>query len=316
MVSIKIGLQIVHNDEFLTLKAILDQPGFEVYAWHFDNYDNDKLNECDLLILFARRHWRYIKFNKPYFLILADFVSDQKAANLSKSRKLSLMGYQYTPNKLFGGYLCGSSELFEAVKRQHIKAVFYKKKYPFSELFHQLKSNAAHHDAREIVTLINNYKSTASKWKWRTPENSYAAYHYIANHASTFLFKEYGAPKNMLTFDESNVIQFNARYTIHIKYWGHVCNAVVKSLALGTPVLLDEATFNKGRYNAYVRHGENGLILKDKNEIVKFLISDQENELWKTLKATAMQEAHLWHFPYLEDEKITISNLLISSINI
>lgn len=313
--KIKIGLQIVHNDEYLTLRALLDQSQFQIYSWHFHSFDLNEIKSCDVLVLFARRHWRYLKFNKPYFLILADFVSNEKAINLTKSRNIGLIGYSYKTNNLFGGYICGSLELFEAIQNQHIKGIFYKKKYPFSNIFLDLSKNTSFTEPREIVTLINNYKSTAGEVKWRKPENSYKVYLEIAGNCKAFSFIHYGAPNNQIAFDESLSIQFNARYTIHIKYWGHVCNAVVKSLALGTPVLMDETTFLKGRYKAYLTHRHNALIFKDKNEIINYLNSSEEPKLWKSLKNTTKLEASRWHFPYSSSEKESIADLIEKHLN-
>ncbi|MCX8490073.1 MAG: hypothetical protein ORN54_03295 [Cyclobacteriaceae bacterium] len=307
---VKIGVQVLHEDEFYSITNLLEQPNVEFYSWLRHEYELPKLLSCDILVLFARRHWRYLKFGKPYMLILADFVTDQKAISLTKTRKLSFTGYRYSPNSKFRGFVCGSSELYSTIVKQNIEAAFYQKKYPFSEIFEKLQSNNNPKDPKEIITLINNYKSTASEWKWRKPENSFKAYLYISKRSPKFNFFHYGTPHHQVSFEESNTIQFNARYTIHIKYWGHVCNAVVKSLALGTPVIMDEITFLKGRYKSYVRHEENGLVLKSKDEIVRYLNSEHENQTWIKLKANAVSEARRWHFPYSEIEKLPISKLL------
>jgi len=306
---IKIGIQILHEDEFNSVTNLLASPNIEFYAWRKHDFDPTLLNSCDVLLLFARRHWRYINFKKPYLLILADYVSNQKAVDLSKSRRLTLTGYQYYSNNLFLGYLCGSGELLETVLAQNIPGIFYPKKYSFAEVFKQLHSGAVS-TPQHIVTLINNYKSTASEHKWSKPENSYKAYEFIAGRVTKFSFERYGSPDNERSFIESNKIQAEARYTIHIKYWGHVCNAVVKSLALGTPVIMDEVTFNKGRYKSYIRHGENALVFKTKEEIVAYLMGEDEASTWQRLKQTCLNDAHLWHFPYASQEKERALKLL------
>jgi len=299
---IKIGIQILHQDEFNSLTDLLDLPNIEFYSWKKHDFDQAQLESCDLLILFARRHWRYIKFNKPYLLILADYVSNQKAIWLSMSRRISFTGFKYFKNNLFKGYLCGSIELYETVTSENIPAIFYRKKYPFAEIFKQLHKDETY-NTKHIITLINNYKSTASEHKWNKPQNSYKVYESISTAVSNFDFDRYGAPDNEKTFDESNKIQAAARYTIHIKYWGHVCNAVIKSLALGTPVLMDQETFHKGRYKAYLRHRENAMIFKTKEEIVDFLKSPDEKSTWLKLKKTCLAEANSWHFPYSLEQK-------------
>lgn len=309
---IKIGIQILHEDELLTLKALFDDPEIEIYSWLAHQYEEEKLLRCDCLVLFARRHWQYIKFNKPYLLILADYVTDQKAIDLTKTRLIGLTGYRYIDNSQFKGYLCGSSELFDAVTAQKIDAVFYHKKYPFHQIFNTLQQKKAIDKPLEIVSLINNYKSTASEYKWRRPANSFKIYSSIAKEVTKFQFKLYGAPNNQLSFEESNTVQFKARYTIHIKYWGHVCNAVVKSLALGTPVIMDRATFEKGRYDAYITNGKNGLVFDSKEEIIEFLNSSNEEAVWQVLKTNCIHDASKWHFPYASEDKMVIKNLLLN----
>lgn len=313
---LKVGIQNLHLDELNALSALLDEPNVQIYSWKVHDFDQNEIQSCDLLILFARRHWKYIKFNKPYVLILADYVTNQKALDLTKSRSFNLFkrgGYSYTPNNLFKGFLCGSIELFETIRSANIPGFFYHKKYPFAAIFESLKQKATP-DAKAIVTLINSYQRTAGERKWRKPENSYEAYQYVAQHTRDFQFSLYGAPGNQISFDQSNEVQATARYTIHVKYWGHVCNAVVKSLALGTPVIMDQETFNKGRYRAYIRHGENGLVFKTKDEIVKYLNSAEENATWLALKKRCVEEAKNWHFPYSQEEKNGLKKLLHENI--
>ncbi len=301
--ALKIGLQDFHPDEIVSLKSLFDRHNVTIYSWIAHNYDRTELLSCDVLVLFSRRQWRYLPFKKPYLLVLADYVSAKKAINLTKSRRLGLFGYQYKTNNLFKGYLCGSSELLQIVHENHLQGIFYPKKYPFSEKYTQLCQQPAVQNPRHIVSLINEYQYNASKRRWSRPENSYLAYQYITQKSPAFQFTSYGAPHNQVNFEDSMKIQFEARYTMHIKYWGHVCNAVVKSLALGTPVIMDETTFRVGRYQAYIRHGENGLVFKNKDEIVAYLNDTSELSTWQKLKATCQNEASHWHFPYTEDQK-------------
>lgn len=301
--GIKIGIQSLHYDEITALKELFDAPNVSIYSWNAHEYETNEIQSCDVLVLFARKHWRYMPLKKPYLLILADHVSERKAVDISKSRSLGLFGYRYKENDFFKGYLCGSEELLQAVRKNGVKGVFYPKKYPFAELYAALGRRPAQADARNIVSLINHYKYTASKRKWSRPENSYQAYKYVEQNSPGFHFTHFGAPHNQVGFDAAVQIQYEARYTIHIKYWGHVCNAVVKSLALGTPVIMDEATFRIGRYQSYVRHGQNGLVLKDKHEIVEYLKGESEETAWRRLKAVCVEEAPQWHFPYAEKQK-------------
>jgi len=299
----KIGIQDFHPDEIISLKSLFTDESVEIYSWPAHRFDEDELKTCDFLVLFARRQWRYLKFNIPYVLILADYVNETKALNLSKKRKFTLLGYQYSNNNLFKGYLCGSTELRDSMRQVGLKAEFYPKKYPYAALYDRLTKLGKPAHAETIVTLINSYKHTASSHKWNKPANSFYVYKRIVEKVKKFVFQQYGTPGNALPFEAANEVQFNARYTLHVKYWGHVCNAVVKSLALGTPVIMDETTFKKGRYQAYVKHKENGLILNSEQEIVDYLNSAEEKGMWNQLKANCERQATQWHLPYSNDEK-------------
>ncbi|MBS1950581.1 MAG: hypothetical protein OJF59_000770 [Cytophagales bacterium] len=309
--KLKIGIQNLHHDEVTALKELFDDIASEFYIWPKHDYDKVQLKSCDVLIMFARRHWRYLKFNKPYLLILADYVTNEKAIALTKSRSINFLTlrYAYHSNSLFRGFLCGSSELFETVRQAHIPGFFYHKKYPFAGIYSVLKTQLSA-DPKDIVTLINSYQRTAGERKWRRPEDSYQAFQYVVKNVPQFHFAHYGAPENQKTFEESNELQAKARYTIHIKYWGHVCNAVVKSLALGVPVLMDEPTFLKGRYQAYLHHGKNAMIFKSKNEIITYLNNPGENEQWQKLKKYCTENVSFWHFPYSDEEKEQLSQWL------
>ena len=129
---LKIGIQNLHLDELNALSALLDEPNIQIYSWKVHDFDPNEIQSCDLLILFARRHWKYIKFNKPYFLILADYVTNQKALDLTRSRSFNPFkrgGYSYISNNFFKGFLCGSIELFETIQSANIQGFFYRKKY-------------------------------------------------------------------------------------------------------------------------------------------------------------------------------------------
>lgn len=310
---IKVGIQNLHIDELNSLTDLLTHPTIELYVWWKHDYDIEQLKSCDVLILFARKHWDYIKFEKPYVLILADYVTNQKAIWLSMSRRLTITGYKYKPNNYFKGYLCGSSELKETAQSENIPAMFYHKKYPFGEIFPALHEKPVANPTH-IVSLINEYKRVAAKRKWNKPANSYKEYQHIVAHVPKFKFDTYGIPYNKTTFEEANQLESDARYVIHVKYWGHVCNAVVKSLALGTPVLMDEETFRKGRYKAYLRHGENALVLPTKAEIIQYLNGPDEESTWQKLKDTCMREASFWQFPYTEKEREVARNFLAQSV--
>ena len=307
---IRIGVQSLHTDELLSLKELFREPGITLYTWHGNQYDPHEIRACDVLVLFAKKHWPYLKFDKPYLLILADYVSETKAIDLSKSRFFSFSGYRYRENTLFRGYLCGSEELLQTAHNGNVRAVFYPKKYPFAGLYADLAETPAPANPRSIITLINHYAKTAAKLKWSRPENSYRAYRHIAKNTPGFDFNHFGAPARQVSFEESVALQFHARYTLHVKYWGHVCNAVVKSLALGTPVIMDEVTFRKGRYGAYIRHGENGLVFKDKHEIIRYLCDPAEKTTWQHLKNVCLTEAPAWHFPYTPEQKDAWKQLL------
>jgi len=103
----------------------------------------------------------------------------------------------------------------------------------------------------------------------------------------------------------TNEVQAQARYTIHVKYWGHVCNAVVKSLALGTPVINGSGDFSiKEGIGLISGMARNGLVFKTKDDIVAYLNGESENATWLGLKKQCVAEAKQWHFPTLKKKKM------------
>jgi len=67
---------------------------------------------------------------------------------------------------------------------------------------------------------------------------------------------------------------------------------------------MDQETFNKGRYRAYIRHGENGLVFKTKDDIVAYLNGESENATWLGLKKQCVAEAKQCTFPTLKKKKM------------
>lgn len=99
----KIGVQILHHDEFLTLKALLASDGIEVYSWTKHSYDVNELASCNLLILFARRHWRnsfQLCIHKTVtggLKVMSDTVWIERLMTFKPVRKIVLFINKITP---------------------------------------------------------------------------------------------------------------------------------------------------------------------------------------------------------------------------
>ncbi|MCA9137824.1 MAG: hypothetical protein KDB00_13725 [Planctomycetales bacterium] len=81
-----------------------------------------------------------------------------------------------------------------------------------------------------------------------------------------------------------------AKWLLHIKpSGGFVCNAVMKALACGVPVIMDEKTWDSGFFRHYVRHGENALVVPA--DQIGEVISDLPDDEYQRIKGTCVAEA-------------------------
>ena len=83
-----------------------------------------------------------------------------------------------------------------------------------------------------------------------------------------------------------------AKWLLHIKHNGFVCNAVMKALACGVPVIMDDKTFVNCAFEGILRHDHNAIILPP-HELKDFLDSCSP-EQYDRIKRTCVEEAPRW----------------------
>jgi hypothetical protein len=81
-----------------------------------------------------------------------------------------------------------------------------------------------------------------------------------------------------------------AKWLLHIKHNGFVCNAVMKALACGVPVLMDTKTYEACSFEGILRHDHNAIILPA-DELKEF-VETCSPEQYDRIKTTCMEEAH------------------------
>lgn len=87
----------------------------------------------------------------------------------------------------------------------------------------------------------------------------------------------------------------DAKWLLHIKHDGYVCNAVMKALACGVPVIMDDKTFVNCSFEGILRHDHNAIILPA-SELKEFLDTCPP-EQYERIKRTCVEEAHRWRRP-------------------
>lgn len=121
------------------------------------------------------------------------------------------------------------------------------------------------------ISMINDYKT-------RFPEE-YAI-------TKTITDTIYGTPDNVVNDVEALK---DARWLVHLKRTSYVCNAVVKALGCGVPVIMDTETFHNGLFERYVRHNENGIVLPA--DQIKGYLDTVDEATYARIKATCLAEA-------------------------
>jgi hypothetical protein len=87
----------------------------------------------------------------------------------------------------------------------------------------------------------------------------------------------------------------DAKWLLHIKHDGFVCNAVVKALACGVPVLMDTKTYENCAFEGIVRHDHNAIVLPA-DELKEFLATCPP-ETYERIKQTCVEEAWRYRRP-------------------
>jgi len=86
-----------------------------------------------------------------------------------------------------------------------------------------------------------------------------------------------------------------AKWLLHIKHNGFVCNAVMKALACGVPVIMDDKTFVNCSFEGILKHDHNAIILPA-HELKEFLDTCPA-EQYDRIKRTCVEEAARWRRP-------------------
>jgi len=142
-----------------------------------------------------------------------------------------------------------------------------------SELFNKIRiNNHLSPSAKHLTYLIGSNKLLYPKlvWKEKFPnpapmENRSGFFSYIhwldkywpksskklkkLNAISKCPVENFGYGSRYGIVDDLTYMK-SAKATVHIKDKGLVCNATIRSLALGTPVVMDRATYNNGYYDS------------------------------------------------------------------
>ena len=268
-----VAIQDIHSDETTFLENLFNANDYKVSSFKY--FEHEKPNNSDLLVLAANHlALEYIN-HKPYVL------------NVVGAIQLNDINY-LIQHKNFRGFISTSSEIHNQVVKKGLKSIFIIKKYPYRNEMIQLKGDYSY-----ITSIITNYREYSQE------------YIYYGTHAQKEFEKLKLKNSNIRIFGDPEKVNdvekiLQSRYILHIKYWGHVCNIVVKALALGVPVIMDRCTYDIGKYEAYVRHGENGMIFDTTDEIDEFINND--TEMYDKLKETCMKEAIKYHFDYEKQE--------------
>lgn len=272
-----VAIQDVHVDETRFLKHLLERVGERCVS--FDYKHEECPDDADIVILAANelayKHMRQPS-SRPF---LVNLVNANNVDNILRN---------FVKDQHFRGAITTSIEAYEQLKAHGVLCCFAKKKYDLTP--EQVQSSC---ETRRIVSLIHHYPEFSAK------NGCYQHFERLQKTLPNWNISNYGAPNNFVS-DIEEIQQ--ARYLLHIKHWGHVCNAVVKALGLGVPVLMDRATFETGRYRAYVRPGENGMVFDSISDLADYLANKEtEHATCTKLKAMCVNEAHTHHFSFQED---------------
>ncbi len=80
-----------------------------------------------------------------------------------------------------------------------------------------------------------------------------------------------------------------AKWLLHLRHRGFVCNAVMRALGSGVPVIMDTETWHNGFFGAHVRHNDNAIVLPT-NKIKHFLENCPES-LYARIKKNCVKYA-------------------------
>lgn len=262
-------LDNVHPDNILMLQNLFKNQDYLIKDFREDkNLSFLKENDCLVLNLAS------IVNNANLFLNLKQnficYVLNALNQNIYQS-----IGSQ----KNCKGFICSSIENQRLVTSLGFKSFFAPLTYPY--LKNQVNLN---YDCDEISTFIINYKKFSEQNKINNI-SSYDIFQFIKEKSKSKI--EFYDPSIGKSCKDTEVLM-RTKYYLHIKYWGHVCNAPLKALALGIPVIMDSTTYFLGCYSYYLQNGLNCLILEKPEDIIKIINDNTYNNLYKNLKTNSI----------------------------
>ena len=255
-----IGIQDVHGEKHNMIVNLFDM--YTQYSWTGDNFDPQKLKECDILLLCAGWQYKYLQFKIPYILHVCNM---HVIENLHKHI-----------TKYFVGILDISGNIL------HNKLKIFRHGIKYKRECLDVNGNF---DSKNIIALIGNYKKFGAN-------RGYEEFSMLKN---KYKILEYGENCELGHIHDIDAIR-DAKYLIHVKHWGHICNAVMKSLSCGVPVIMDNKTYQVGMYKNYIFHGHNAFV-GTIEEIDMFLEIDDE-EYFKKLKKNCLSDIHKYYIPF------------------
>lgn len=81
----------------------------------------------------------------------------------------------------------------------------------------------------------------------------------------------------------------DAKWLLHIRKNGFVCNAVMRALGSGVPVIMDIETWHNGFFGAHVRHNDNAIVLPATQ--IKSFLQNCPDDLYSRIKSNCVKYA-------------------------
>ena len=261
-------LDNVHEDNILILENLFKYENFIIKDFRKDK-DISFLKEDDCIV------WSIASIINNYNLFL----------NL-RQKYICYTLNALTPNvyqnigfkKNCKGFISSSTENQNMLNSLNLKSFFA----PL--IYNKLKDKInLNFKCKQISTLINNYKQFAGENTIHNI-NSYDYFQLVKNNAPNVELYDFSTDQKGSDIE----ILMNTKYYLHIKYWGHVCNAPLKALALGVPVIMDDITYRLGGYSYYLQSGFNCIILQKPEEIINLINNNIYETLYKNLKTNCI----------------------------
>lgn len=299
----KIAVSNYHARAFDMVCDLLPED-IERYEFEMTEYDYDNMRSCDLLFCPLTMCDDFADTNLPKILFIPHRHRKSYFRKISTNKKYRVRGF-----------MCYSESAADAAGITGLPVFRYHKRYWIED-----GGDVGPPQSQKIVSLINNYErySRGERKYWTSWErmvrqlepSSFDAFLQIKNALPESDIQAYGWDKELgEEFVDAYECLEKARYLLHVKYWGHVCNATVQALAMGVPLLMDRFTYEQGWYRGYVKHGHNAYIGKNIKDLISFIRTDDDN-VYGRLRENTIKEAKKFHLPYPDEDKARMRNFL------